>query len=86
VWGTVGTTGNDRFTGVGPEADQLSRRMMDAWLAFAKRGDPSHPGIGAWPAYTPGERQTMVFGRGCGAQAAPFEEERAVWDSLLGRS
>ena len=51
VWGTVGTTGNDRFTGVGPEADQLARQMMDAWLGFAKHGEPSHPGIGAWPAY-----------------------------------
>jgi para-nitrobenzyl esterase len=86
VWGTVGTLGNDRFTGAGPEADRLSRQMMDAWIGFSKRGEPGHPGIGPWPAYTPGERQTMVFGRGSGAQAAPFEEERAVWDSLLGRS
>ena len=52
VFGTVGTTGNDRFTGVGPEADQLAQHMMDAWLAFAKRGEPSHPGIGTWPAYS----------------------------------
>ena len=84
VFGTVGTTGNDRFTGTGPEADQLARQMMDAWLAFAKRGEPGHAGIGAWPAYDTRERQTMIFGRRCGAQAAPFEEERAVWDSLLG--
>ncbi len=83
VFGTVGTTGNDRFTGVGPDADQLSRHMMDAWLAFAKHGEPSHPGIGAWPAYSAGERQTMIFGRRCGAEPAPFEEERAAWDTLL---
>jgi hypothetical protein len=25
----------------------------------------------------------MVFGRRCGAEAAPFEEERAVWEALL---
>jgi para-nitrobenzyl esterase len=85
VWGTVGTTGNDRFTGVGPEADQLSRHMMDAWLAFAKRGEPSHDGIGAWPAYSTAERQTMIFGRRCGVERAPFEEERAAWDALLSR-
>jgi para-nitrobenzyl esterase len=85
VFGTVGTTGNDRFTGVGPEATQLSQHMMDAWLAFAKRGEPSHPGIGAWPAYSVAERQTMIFGRRCGAERAPFEEERAVWDNVLSK-
>jgi para-nitrobenzyl esterase len=85
VWGTLGATGDHRFTGSGPEAEQLSAQMMDAWLAFAKRGEPSHPGIGAWPAYEVGARQTMIFGRTCGAVAAPFEEERAAWDALLGR-
>jgi para-nitrobenzyl esterase len=84
VWGTVGKNGNPRFTGVGAEADALSQRMMDAWIAFARTGDPSHAGIGTWPPYTTGERQTMVFARRSGAQAAPFEEERAVWDALLG--
>jgi para-nitrobenzyl esterase len=83
VWGTVGKNGNPRFTGVGPEADHLSQQMMDAWLAFARTGDPSHPGIGAWPAYSTAERQTMIFGRHSGALAAPFEEERAAWDALL---
>jgi len=83
VWGTVGKNGNPRFTGVGEEADQLSRQMMDAWLAFAKTGDPSHPGIGGWPAYSAEHRHTMIFGRHCSTQTAPFEEERAVWDALL---
>ena len=83
MFGTVGTTGNDRFTGAGPEADQLSQQMMDAWLAFAKRGEPSHPGIGSWPAYRSRERQTMIFGRRCGVARAPFEEERAVWETVL---
>ena len=85
VWGTIGVKGDTRFTGSGPEADQLSLHMMDAWIAFAKHGDPSHPGIGAWPAYEPNERQTMVFGKRSGVQPAPFEEERAVWDSLLSK-
>jgi para-nitrobenzyl esterase len=85
VWGTVGKNGNPRFTGVGAEADQLSAQMMDAWIAFSKTGDPSHTGIGSWPAYSMEQRHTMIFGRRCGVEAAPFEEERAVWDSLLGR-
>jgi para-nitrobenzyl esterase len=84
VWGTVGKNGNPRFTGVGPDADQLSAHMMDAWIAFARTGDPSHDGIGAWPAYSLRRRETMIFGRRCGADAAPFEEERAAWEALLG--
>jgi para-nitrobenzyl esterase len=83
VWGTVGKNGNPRFTGTGEDADQLSRHMMDAWIAFAKTGDPSHAGIGTWPAYSSAERQTMIFGKRCAAQAAPFEEERAVWEAVL---
>jgi para-nitrobenzyl esterase len=83
VWGTVGKNGDPRFTGVGPAADQLAAQMMDAWIAFARTGDPSHPGIGPWAPYSVRSRQTMIFGRRCGAEAAPFEEERAVWEALL---
>lgn len=84
VFGTVGRTGDDRLTGSGPDADQLAGRMMDAWIAFARTGDPSHDGIGRWPAYDPLDRSTMIFGRDCGTRSAPFEEERRVWASLMG--
>jgi para-nitrobenzyl esterase len=57
--------------------------MMDAWIAFARTGDPAHPGIGPWPAYDVDDRTTMVFDRTSGAQAAPFEAERAVWDAMV---
>lgn len=83
VFGTIGRTGDDRMTGTGAEVDRLSGQMMDAWIAFARTGDPSHPDIGPWPGYEPADRQTMVFDRECGAQAAPFEEERALWESLM---
>ena len=56
--------------------------MMDAWIAFARHGDPQHPGIGEWPAYDPITRSTMVFGRESGVVDAPFEEERAVWSAM----
>ena len=85
VFGTVGKTGNDRMSGTGPEADRLAEQMMDAWIAFARTGEPGHDGIGAWPAYDTTDRQTMIFGRECGAQSAPFEEERAVWESMVSR-
>ncbi len=53
VFGTLGRTGDDRMSGTGPDAERLSNQMMDAWIAFARRGDPSHPGIGDWPGVRP---------------------------------
>ena len=47
-------------------------------------GEPGHDGIGPWPGYTPADRQTMVFDKTCGVQSAPFETERAVWESMVG--
>lgn len=40
---------------------ELSRNMQDAWIAFAKTGNPSQPGIPSWPAYTENNRATLVF-------------------------
>ena len=82
VFGTLGRTGDDRMSGSGPDADRLADQMMDAWIAFARHGDPGHDGIGDWPAYEPGDRSTMSFGRESGAVRAPFEEERQLWSSM----
>jgi para-nitrobenzyl esterase len=57
--------------------------MMDAWLAFAKTGNPSCETIGEWPRYDKHARKTMIFGKHTRAESAPFEEERAVWAALL---
>jgi para-nitrobenzyl esterase len=72
------------WPGANPDAQRFAEQMMDAWTAFARSGDPSHDGIGDWAGYEPSERHTMVFDRECGATPAPFEEERAVWESMIG--
>ena len=69
------------FCGTGPVVERLSANMQDAWIAFARTGDPSCPGLGQWPEY--GEkRKTMLLGEKCYVEEAPLEEERAAWDSL----
>lgn len=83
VFGAIGRGGDDRLSGSGPAVERLQSQMMDAWIAFARSGDPGHGGIGTWPAYEPGERTTMVFDLTCGAQAAPLEEELAIWESMV---
>lgn len=82
VWGTLDAPTQDRFAGTGPEVEHLSAQMMEAWLGFARSGNPSHEGIGQWPAYDTADRQTMVFGPNTRVESAPFEEERALFDEL----
>lgn len=62
------------LVGEGPEARRLSERMMDAWLAFARDGDPG------WPAWDDARRATMVFGRESALAWDPDGLERRVWD------
>jgi para-nitrobenzyl esterase len=69
------------FNGSGPEAEALARNIQDAWLAFARTGDPSCQSLGKWPQY--GERrETMLLGRECTVVAAPYDEERRAWESI----
>jgi para-nitrobenzyl esterase len=82
VFGCVDDRLVQRFTGDDPVTAEISRRMQDAWLAFARTGDPSTPELGHWPRYDAGRRATMLFGRECGVEHAPFEAERAFWDEL----
>jgi para-nitrobenzyl esterase len=44
-----------RYSGGGPEALALSKKMGQAWANFAKSGNPG------WPAYTPQTRATMIW-------------------------
>ena len=69
------------FTGGGPEAEELSAQMQEAWLAFARSGDPSHDAIGQWPTWAPTVRSTMVFGKETGVVDGPRNEELAVWSA-----
>ena len=67
------------FAGAGPEAARVAHAMMDAWVAFARRGDPSHPGIPAWPAYAPPRRATLELGAPCRVVEAPGEARRRAF-------
>ena len=57
VFGNAGLCSNQ--TGGGDDALVLGRTMSDAWVAFARTGDPSTRAL-PWPAFTP-DHPTMVF-------------------------
>ncbi len=80
VFGTLTTPGVDRFTGEGPEAIALSETMQDAWLAFARTGNPSTAALD-WPAFDADRRATMILGPQVVVENAPYEQERAYWDN-----
>jgi para-nitrobenzyl esterase len=79
VFGTHGRPGLADFAGKGPEADRLAARVMDAWLAFARRGDPATDAL-PWPAYTTRSRTTMLLDRTCAPIDQPREPERQCWE------
>jgi para-nitrobenzyl esterase len=84
VFGTYTSPAVAFFSGGGEDAAALSARVQDAWLAFARTGDPAVPGLG-WPPYEPSRRATVVFDRDTRVVDAPYEEERAYWQAALGR-
>jgi para-nitrobenzyl esterase len=66
------------MTGGGADARALAGRIADAWLAFARTGDPNHKGLPKWPAFTPAQCPTMVFDNTCVLANAPDADERRV--------
>ena len=40
---------------------ELALQMLDAWVAFARTGNPNHDNMPQWPAYNREQRPVMVF-------------------------
>jgi para-nitrobenzyl esterase len=77
VFGTLDAPGS--FTGTGIDARAVSGRMMNAFIALARSGDPNHPGLPRWPTYDLERRETMIFDRVSRVQNDPRREEREIF-------
>jgi para-nitrobenzyl esterase len=71
----------EAFFGSGTAADDLSGKVQDAWLAFARTGNPGCSALGTWPAYGE-QRRTMLLGKDTKVADALYEEERLAWESV----
>jgi para-nitrobenzyl esterase len=71
------------MTGTGEDRQALSDRMSNAWVAFARTGNPNHTGLPHWPAFSNQERATMIFNDECKVVNDPNGEERKMLRSLL---
>ena len=49
------------MTGGGPRARALAAKMSDAWIQFARSGNPSHAGIPEWKPFAAETVPTMMF-------------------------
>jgi para-nitrobenzyl esterase len=65
-----------------PTAKPLAGKTSSAWIAFARSGDPNHPGLPKWPAYSTAERATMVFDTECRVVRDPGSAERRSWTDV----
>lgn len=70
---------SSRFVGEGGAPQAMADQMSEAWIAFARTGNPGHAGIPEWPAYEAADRSTMVFDQTSRLVSDFGANERAVW-------
>jgi para-nitrobenzyl esterase len=64
------------MTGGSAEARELGGKIADAWIAFARSGNPNHKGIPKWTEFSEAQCPTMVFDSTCELKNNPDTEER----------
>jgi para-nitrobenzyl esterase len=65
------------------EAQPLSEKMMDSWIAFAKTGNPNHEGIEEWSKYDINTRKTMFLGKDTISVDDPMGKQRIAWADIM---
>jgi para-nitrobenzyl esterase len=63
-----------------PGAKAVEDAMSEAWIAFARTGNPNHAGLPTWPTYDAQNRATMVFETQSRIVNDPRAPERKVWE------
>lgn len=66
----------DRMCGTGPAAQKMADIMSEAWIAFARTGNPNHPHLPRWPTFDLKNRSTMIFDTETRIVNDPRGEER----------
>ena len=64
------------MTGTGRERYELAKNVSEAWVAFARTGNPNHSGLPRWAPWNPEQWPTMVFNTETRVVNDPWGEER----------
>jgi len=72
-----------RLTSGSPEAPALADKVSDAWIAFARKGDPNTPKLPRWSAFERTNRPTMVFNNDSAVQNDPIRDQRIAMFSAM---
>lgn len=67
------------LTGTSAEAQKAADQMSDAFIAFARTGNPNHAGLPQWRPYELANRATMVFDAQSELVNDPRAEERKLF-------
>jgi para-nitrobenzyl esterase len=70
-----------QLLGSGPEPRALAATMAQAWVNFARTGNPSQPQL-PWPRYENDRRLTMIFDSDSRVLRDPGSERREYWTAL----
>jgi len=67
-----------------PGTEALADQVSDAWLAFAKSGNPNTAKLPQWPAFDAQRRATMVFDTKSAVVDDPLHEQRLAMFAATG--
>lgn len=81
VFGVIDDLDVIAFTGRDSHREALMKQIQQAWINFARTGDPNHPGLPKWAKYDEKTRATMELGIDCQMANDPRSDERRVWGS-----
>ncbi|MGB3722672.1 MAG: carboxylesterase/lipase family protein [Pacificimonas sp.] len=68
----------------GPPQDSqiMADQMSEAWIAFARHGEPNARGLPYWPSFTTDERSVMIFDKKSYVEEDYFKERDSLFETL----
>lgn len=93
VFGNIDDNFAKMFINNTEENSKLADICSEAWLSFARSGEPKHQDIENWSSYSVNKestelkaernRSTMILGKKCYLHDDPMPDEREFWAELL---
>jgi para-nitrobenzyl esterase len=70
------------LVGDSPNARALAEKVCDAWVAFARTGDPNTAALPHWQPFTAKDRYTMLFNNESKVEQDPVRAKRLLLEEV----